>query len=86
MAALQDRYLSTTEVASIIGISRVAVFQRIRRGEIQAFKVGRNYIVDRRSLGPVFQEASQEQIQWIEEAVTRVVDTYSELMKGLGAR
>ena len=53
--------ISTAEAAKILGISRVAVFNRIKKGDISAWKVGRNYVVDRRSLGSVFQDLARSQ-------------------------
>lgn len=38
-------YLSVPQVAHKLGLTRVAVFQRIKRGEISARKVGRHYVI-----------------------------------------
>ena len=46
-----DRFLSTSELADILGISRIAVFKKIKSGQIKAQKVGRNYVIDRKDLG-----------------------------------
>lgn len=40
------QYYSTTQVAKILGISRIAVFKNIKSGKIRAQKVGRNYIIN----------------------------------------
>ena len=39
---MEKEYLSTSEVAKILGISRIAVFKKIKSGEIKAEKKGRN--------------------------------------------
>ena len=38
-----QKYISATETAKILGISRTAVFNKIQNGDIKAQKVGRNY-------------------------------------------
>jgi excisionase family DNA binding protein len=41
---------STSEVANILHLSRIAIFQKIQSGEIKAQKVGRNYVIPYESL------------------------------------
>lgn len=43
-------FVSTGELAKILGISRIAVFKKIKKGEIRAVKVGRNFVIKRRDL------------------------------------
>ena len=44
-------YYTTTELAKILGISRVAVFKRIKNGSIKARKVGRNFVIYKADIG-----------------------------------
>lgn len=71
--------ISTTEAAEILGISRVAVFKRIKSGELPAQKVGRNYVIER---GQVLQLTSrtlnQEEMRDIDQAVGKAVAEYRE--------
>jgi len=39
------KYISTSEVAKLLGISRVAVFNRIKKGKLNAIKIGRNFAI-----------------------------------------
>jgi len=41
---------STTQVATILGISRIAVFKNIKSGKIRGQKIGRNYIIKKEDL------------------------------------
>ncbi|MBU4205048.1 helix-turn-helix domain-containing protein, partial [Patescibacteria group bacterium] len=43
-------FLSTAELAKILGISRVAVFKKIKKGKIKAMKVGRSFIIRKKNL------------------------------------
>ncbi|MFZ3062783.1 MAG: helix-turn-helix domain-containing protein [Actinomycetota bacterium] len=76
--------ISTSQAAEILGISRVAVFKRIKKGDIKARKVGRNYIIDKRSLGTVFQDITPQQKKAIDAAVDRVVEDFGEALRKLG--
>jgi excisionase family DNA binding protein len=77
-------FLSTSQVAKLLGISRIAVFKKIKSGEIKAKKVGRNYIVKRSDLGDVFRVGiTQKRKKELEQAVKKVVAEYGEALKML---
>jgi len=38
-------YISIAELAKMLGISRIAVFNRIKKGQIPAEKIGRSYAI-----------------------------------------
>ncbi len=78
-------YVSTMEAAKLLGISRIAVFNKVKSGEIKAVKVGRNYVINKKDL-PGFgnQELTDEQKREIDEAVKRTVEEYGETLRLLG--
>lgn len=39
------KFISVSELAKILGISRVAVFNKIKKGQIFASKIGRSYAI-----------------------------------------
>lgn len=41
----KSEFLSTSQLARILKISRVAVLKRINRGAIKAIKVGPNFVI-----------------------------------------
>ena len=48
---MQDKqYISTTEAARILGISRVAVFRKVKNGQIKAQKIGRNFVIEKNQI------------------------------------
>lgn len=78
-------FLSTVELAKILGISRVAVFKKIKKGEIKATKVGRNFVIQRKDLGDILGEVlTEEKKKEIDRAVKKTVKEYSETLKLLG--
>lgn len=82
-------YISVAELAKILGISRVAVFKRIKRGQINAEKIGRSYIISRDEVDDITQEQNQknlseEQKEAIVKAVKKTVKEYGETLRLLG--
>ena len=76
---------STIEVAKLLGISRVAVFKKIKSGEIKAKKVGRNYVVNKKDLPEVLGSfLREEKKREIESAVKKAVNDYGETFRLLG--
>jgi len=79
-------FLSTTELAKLLGISRVAVFQKIKKGEIKARKVGRNFIINKRDLGDIFGRAlTPKKKKEIDKAIMKTIKEYGETLKLLGS-
>ena len=44
-------FYTTKELAELIGVSRVAVFNRIKKGDIKAQKMGRNFVIFKKDIG-----------------------------------
>jgi len=83
---MKNRELITTaELAKILGISRIAVFKRIKRGQIKAIRVGRNFVIPRDSLPEVLgQVLSEKNKREIETAVKKTVREYGQTLRLLG--
>lgn len=85
MENMDKEFLSTSEVAKLLGISRIAVFKKIKSGDIKAKKIGRNFAVDKKDLPDVLGTALRKsQKQEIEKAVQKTVEEYGETLKLLG--
>ena len=83
---MKNRFLSTTELAKILGVSHVAVYKKIKTGQIRAEKVGRNYVIDKKDLGGILNdELTKRDKDVIEKAVKRTVGEYGETLRLLGA-
>lgn len=46
-------FYTTKELAELIGVSRVAVFNKIKRGDIKAQKMGRNFVIFKKDIGDI---------------------------------
>lgn len=79
------RFISTAELAKLLGISRIAVFQKIKSGKIKAVKVGRAFIIDKNDIPEILGNIlSDEGKREIEEAVKKTVKEYGETLRLLG--
>ncbi|OGI26206.1 MAG: hypothetical protein A3J76_01295 [Candidatus Moranbacteria bacterium RBG_13_45_13] len=82
---MEKKYLTTTELAKLLGISRIAVFKKIKSGKIKAKKKGRNFVIKRTELGDILDESITEKRKAeIREAVKKTVKEYGETLKLLG--
>ncbi|MEA3249322.1 MAG: helix-turn-helix domain-containing protein [Patescibacteria group bacterium] len=75
---------SVLELAKILGISRIAVFKKIKNGTIKAEKVGRNYVIKHEDVEHLIPEILSDKLkEEIETSVGRVVKEYGETLKKL---
>ncbi len=80
----EERFLSIPELAKILGVSRVTVYNRVKKGEIPATKVGRTYVItDKTIRNIVGKEMTEEERKDIDAAVARTVKEYGEVLKEL---
>lgn len=85
----EDEYISIAQLAKILGISRIAVYKRVKKGEIKAIKIGRSFAIPKTWLKknvvnikgkPLNKEEKGE----IERAVAKTFEEYGEVIKRLG--
>lgn len=81
----KSKYLTITEAANILGISRVAVFKKIKSGKIKATMIGHLYIISRKEFGSDLNEPlSEAQKQIIRMGVKKTVKEYGKTLEMLG--
>ena len=79
------KFYSVLEVAKILGVSRIAVFKKIKKGEIKAEKIGRNYAIESSELARIFgTKISAEDKKELNKAIKRVFKDYGETLRLLG--
>lgn len=78
-------HYSITEVAKLLGISRVAVFKKIKRGKIKAKKIGHIYAIPKEEFGAVLDETlTAQQKKIIKAGVKKTIQDYGEVLEKLG--
>ncbi len=82
---MDKQYISTTEAADILGISRIAVFKKIKKGEIKAKKIGRNFAIAKEEIVSYQKERLDDSDKReIDRAVKKTMKEYGETIKLLG--
>jgi len=76
-----DDFLTTGEVAKLLGISRIAVFKKIQSGVLPARKIGRNYVVKREDLQLQSAVLTEEKKETLNRSVDKVIDDYGETLR-----
>ena len=80
----QDFY-STAELARMLGVSRVAVFKKIRSGIIHAQKVGRSYVIPKEEIAAALDVfVPERRRKEIDQSIDRTVREYGDALRRLG--
>lgn len=80
-----DEYLTTSQLADILGISRIAVHKKIKNGEIKAKKIGNIYVIPKSYVSEIFRHTlSPQRKRIIKKAVHKAVKEYGEVLIKLG--
>jgi len=79
------QFTTVAELGKILGISRIAVFKKIKKGQIKAMKIGRSYAIPRKNITEILgRSLSEEQRVKIDEAVVRLFREHADTMRLLG--
>ncbi len=85
----KNNYLTVAQVAKILKISRVAVYKRVKRGQLEAIRIGKYYAIPKEGVLKKIRRIkkhilSPEEKMNIKEAVEKTFDEYGEVLKKLG--
>lgn len=81
----KKKYFTVKELADMLGVSRIAVFNRIKKGQIPAEKIGRNFVIFKKKIPEILgKELSDKTKKEIDRGVKKVIKDYSETLKLLG--
>ncbi|KKW42043.1 MAG: hypothetical protein UY92_C0011G0065 [Candidatus Magasanikbacteria bacterium GW2011_GWA2_56_11] len=81
MAKENNKFITTAQLANLLGISRIAVFKKIQNGEIKAIKKGRNYAINIADVSGLSDRLSASDKKIISEAVDRTMREYGETLR-----
>lgn len=78
-------YITIPQLAKLLGVSRIAIYKKVKKGQIPAIKVGRTYIISDRDITSIIgREVSDKGKKRIDAAVRKTVKEYGEVLKRLG--
>ncbi len=81
----ESGYYSIPQVAAILGISRIAVFKQVKKGDIKARKIGRGYAIPSSYIQQLSGKTlTPERKRAIKKAVRRTIKQYGPLLIRLG--
>ena len=83
------KYFSIIEVANILGMSRTAIYKKVKKGEIKAIKIGKTYAIPEDYVKKIMGEVSNKPLtdedrMRIEKVVKKTIDEYGEVLDRLG--
>lgn len=82
----EKKYYSITELAKILGVSRVAVFKKIKKGEIEAIRIGSAWAILEEEVGKFLGKTlTVGQKAVVDEAVEKTLKEYGETLRLLGS-
>ncbi len=80
-----ERYLTIPELAKLLGVSRIAIYNRVKKGQIPAIKIGRTYVITDQTIANILgKEVTRRGKKRIDAAVRKTVREYGQVLKQLG--
>lgn len=80
-----NEYISIQELATILGISRIAVYNKVKKGQIKATRIGRSFAIPKQYVDSILGKTlGAKDRQEIDAAVKKTVKEYGEVLKLLG--
>ncbi|MCX6737781.1 MAG: helix-turn-helix domain-containing protein [Candidatus Parcubacteria bacterium] len=80
-----NKHYTVPELAKVLGISRVAVFKKVKNGQIKAEKVGRNYVIMDKNITDILQkDLTTRDKAFIRKNVKKIWRDYGETLRLLG--
>ncbi len=78
----KKEYLSIPEFARLLGITRMAVYNKVKKGEIEAIKIGRNYAIPQRAMVRTLRgKLKDEDKNLIGDVIKKTLAEYGEVIK-----
>jgi excisionase family DNA binding protein len=79
-----EKYVTIPELAKLLGVSRIAVYRRVKKGQIPATKIGGTYVITDETVAAILgRKVTDREKKRIDAAVRRTVREYGEVLKML---
>lgn len=76
-----EDFLTTSEAAKLLGVSRIAVFQQIKEGKLPAKKMGKMYFIKLEDLQLPSTPLNEKGKESLNQSVDKVIDDYGETLR-----
>ena len=85
MKIRNEEYVTIPQLAKILGVSRITIYKKVKNGEIEAIRIGKIYAIPKKYVSDILGKTlSDKTKKLIDEAVSRTVQEYGEVLKKLG--
>jgi len=80
-----EKYITIPELAELLGVSRIAIYKRVKKGQIPATKIGRTYVITDQTIANILgKNVTKKGKKQIDTTVRKIVREYGEVLKQLG--
>lgn len=81
---VHEKYITIPELAKLLGVSRIAIYKRVKKGQIPAEKIGKTYVITDRTIADILgKKVTNRGKERIDAAVRRTVREYGDVLKQL---
>ena len=78
----KKEYFTIPQLAGLLGISRIAVYKKVKSGQISAKKIGKNYAISKSVISEILgKELTPRLKKEIDKAVKKTVREYGEVLQ-----
>lgn len=85
MILQNEEYVTIPQLAKILGVSRITIYNKVKNGEIEAIRIGRIYAIPKNCISEILGKTVREKTKkLIDQAVERTVQEYGEVLIKLG--
>ena len=81
----KEKYITIPRLADLLGVSRISIYKKVKKGQIPAIRIGRNYAITDQTIAQVLgEELSKKEKRQIDTAITKTIEQYGEVIRELG--
>jgi excisionase family DNA binding protein len=81
MKIQKEEYVSIPQLAKILGVSRITIYNKVKNGEIEAIRIGKIYAIPKKYVSEILGKTLNAKTKkLIDKAVNRTVKEYGEVL------
>jgi len=78
----KTEYITIPQLAKLLGVSRIAVYKKVKNGRIKAVKIGRTFAIPQNQIMAILGKTlRKEDKKEIDDAVNKTVKQYGKVLK-----
>jgi len=82
---VKAKYITIPQLAKMLGISRIAVYKKVKSGQIKAMRIGKSYVISDSDIVYILAgKLNGRDKKQLDAAIQKIIDEYEELLRMLG--